>query len=349
MGRVDQAIPLLQAAYAFGDARHAWMAELCARAAPILDMGLGVALAAFSVDEARNSRVDAFFQQGTPRDFTATAARLQLVSPREVVEASYLTPGFVRHLIAGHPHAPADQMAKAQAVLREAGISDIFGVGASATPRSGIVLNAPLAAGRESVDKASSALCRHVVAHLRCALRLYDRFDAAPEEAVLEPGTGRVLHAEVPAQSAGVQERLREHARAIDRASSRQGRSDPENALRIWRGLVDGTWSLIDRFDADGRHFMVARRNEPHALDPRRLAKREWQVSILCATGASNKQIAYELGVSSSTVSTLLSRAMRKLGCQNRVQLAEITQRAWRTPSFDNAAEEVTGRADLTA
>ena len=93
---------------------------------------------------------------------------------------------------------------------------------------------------------------------------------------------------------------------------------------------MDGTWSLIDRFDNDGRHFMVARRNEPHALDPRRLAKREWQVAILCATGASNKQIAYELGISESTVGTHISRAMRKLGCKNRVQLAEITQRAWR-------------------
>ena len=43
--------------------------------------------------------------------------------------------------------------------------------------------------------------------------------------------------------------------------------------------LLEGRWSLVDRFDSDGRRFIVAYRNPPGVLNPRRLTAREREVA----------------------------------------------------------------------
>jgi DNA-binding CsgD family transcriptional regulator len=51
------------------------------------------------------------------------------------------------------------------------------------------------------------------------------------------------------------------------------------------------------------------------------LTERERQVLAYADLGQSNKLIAYSLGLSTSTVSTLLSRARRKLGIEGSLPL----------------------------
>ena len=103
-------------------------------------------------------------------------------------------------------------------------------------------------------------------------------------------------------------------------------REDPAAAVDLWRGLVAGRWSLVDHFDTDGRRYLVARRNDPRALDPRALSDRERQVARFVALGHANKLIAYELGISEASVATHVRRAAAKLGVDGRVQLAERVQ-----------------------
>jgi DNA-binding NarL/FixJ family response regulator len=55
-----------------------------------------------------------------------------------------------------------------------------------------------------------------------------------------------------------------------------------------------------------------------------KLSDRERQAATLAALGHSNKHIAYELGVTSSTVSTFLERAVLKLGARSRVGLIQM-------------------------
>ena len=75
----------------------------------------------------------------------------------------------------------------------------------------------------------------------------------------------------------------------------------------------DGRWSLLDHFDSDGRRFVVAHRNDARVADVRGLTLRERQVLAYAGLGHSNKVIAYELGLSTSTVSTHLARARKKM------------------------------------
>ena len=94
----------------------------------------------------------------------------------------------------------------------------------------------------------------------------------------------------------------------------RTGRVDEHEVLDAWRGLVAGRWSIVDRFESDGRRYLVARPNDPELGDPRGLTRSEHQVAELVGLGRSNKQIAYALGISRSAVSLRLRDAMTKLG-----------------------------------
>ncbi len=54
----------------------------------------------------------------------------------------------------------------------------------------------------------------------------------------------------------------------------------------------------------------------------RTLTHRESEIASLVATGASNKEIAYQLAISDKTVKNTLSRIFAKTGARCRTQLA---------------------------
>ena len=89
-------------------------------------------------------------------------------------------------------------------------------------------------------------------------------------------------------------------------------------ANQLWHELQTGSWSVIDQVDRDQRRFLLARENAPPTRDARAMTARERQVVEYASLGNSNKVIAYELGISASTVSTHLSHAAAKLGLRSR-------------------------------
>ena len=142
-------------------------------------------------------------------------------------------------------------------------------------------------------------------------------------EAVLDPKKFEITDAVGPAADNTTGEFIREAARLIDKARGRLRREDPEEALEIWRALVEGRWSMVDWFDSDGRRFVLAHPNPPNLKDPRGLSERERQVATYAALGESNKLVSYRLGISQPKVSTTLKSVMHKLGVQTRPQLVE--------------------------
>jgi DNA-binding NarL/FixJ family response regulator len=80
----------------------------------------------------------------------------------------------------------------------------------------------------------------------------------------------------------------------------------------------------VDHGEADGRRFVLARRNEIGARDPKALAPRERDVLALAALGHSNKHIGYTLGIAPNTVATHLSSAMAKLGLRSRREVIAV-------------------------
>ncbi|MFO0735446.1 MAG: LuxR C-terminal-related transcriptional regulator [Labilithrix sp.] len=108
------------------------------------------------------------------------------------------------------------------------------------------------------------------------------------------------------------------------RAGGSLEKEDAAGALRAWRGLLAGRWSLVDQFDRAGRRFLVARPTEPTEQAAAALSAREQQVVVYASLAQSNKAIALELGLSEATVSEHLHAAARKLGVRSRLELVRL-------------------------
>jgi DNA-binding CsgD family transcriptional regulator len=142
-------------------------------------------------------------------------------------------------------------------------------------------------------------------------------------EALLDSTKFVVSQAVGGAQDKAASEVIREAAVRVDRARGKLRKSDPEEALELWHGLVRGRWSLVDWFDTDGRRFVLAKPNAPNLGDPRGLTEREAQVVTYAARGETSKIIGYRFGISPPRVSALINAAMRKLGVKTQAQLVE--------------------------
>lgn len=163
--------------------------------------------------------------------------------------------------------------------------------------------------------------------HFAAACRLQRAAERALAElpsggAVLQPD-GKLVDADGEAQDRDRIALLREAVRQVDAARASAQREGSARALEVWRGLIDGTWSLIDRHDHDGRRYVIAVPNPASPRDPRRLSPQVAQVAALAAAGYSDKWIAYGLGLARSTVATHLQTALADLGLSSRVALAK--------------------------
>jgi DNA-binding CsgD family transcriptional regulator len=116
---------------------------------------------------------------------------------------------------------------------------------------------------------------------------------------------------------------MRDAAVAIDRATRRLPLRDAAEARRLWEALGDGRLIVVDEFERDGRRYLVTRAR-PGVRAPApdvALTPRQREVAAYAALGHANKLIAYELGVSVSTVATHLMAAARKLHASSRAAL----------------------------
>ena len=213
------------------------------------------------------------------------------------------------------PHLP--QVRSLPARLTGGRAKDVFMAGAQSGTALGMAFGVWLKDERSPTAlerKRWPCVSAHVGAGLRLRLAARNfRLDAAPVEAVFD-AEGKVHDARASAVSTSARELLRDAVRRIDKARTVQGRSDPDSALDTWTGLVDGRWSLVDRFDTDGRRFIVAVKNDPAYPDPRGLTMGEREVGEFVGLGRSTKEIAYILGVSLSAVTNMTAKAQAKVG-----------------------------------
>jgi DNA-binding CsgD family transcriptional regulator len=210
--------------------------------------------------------------------------------------------------------------------LHPMGICDIMGMNARDGGPWGVTLSVGLPKSRRVTAREAQPWAR-VAGHVHAALRFRFRLHGTPDlrkaftfrsSAVFSP-SGKLLHAEPEARGASMA--LQRAAVAIDRARARMRREDPEGALGAWHALVEGEWSLVETFERDGRRYLVAHRNPPHAPRAARLTDRERHVLGLRARMHDIKVIAYELGVSQASVSRALTKGMRKLGFSSITEL----------------------------
>lgn len=223
------------------------------------------------------------------------------------------------HLACGQASAVPKMRPFLPAFAHIGGAHDAFAVNALDASGRGLFLVAPLRVARR-VPAEQITLFTRFAAHLTATLRV--RRNAARSKphaaAVLSPA-GALLDAEGGERVVEAREDLRRATAAFEQARVTRRHDDLEPTTRRWRPLVLSRWSLLDEFDTDGKRFVVAVENAPPTRAPRRnLSEREHQVMTQASLGHSDKVIAYELGLSASTVRVLIHRAIRKLGATTR-------------------------------
>lgn len=164
------------------------------------------------------------------------------------------------------------------------------------------------------------SLLSKVSAHLTAALRL--RSLLGSESAAVMAPSGRIL--DMDQTAAPHRTSLVEAVAALERSRSRPRRTSPEEAVELWKAMVEGRWSLVEFIDSDGKKMILAKENPPHVRDVRALARIERFVVGYVALGHSNKEVGYALGLAPSTVGTHLGHALRKLGLRSRNQLIQL-------------------------
>jgi DNA-binding NarL/FixJ family response regulator len=317
-------IAILEAAYRLDEDLPAWLQQIAETSAPILDRGQGAAAIAFQ-NEGKGLSLRHIAMAGGAPDMVEVTGQVILESPASTIEAIFRS-GIPAGTISEVTRITSDS-AEVERAQRITGGRSIDGIGcvAHAGGGAGLGIMAPLAE-LGTMPRGERARWRRIALHVGAAYRLRLALEGLSledpsVEAILEPN-GRIRDARGCAQSKSARHVLREAAERTEKARGPLRRRDGDESLALWRGLVRGRWSLVDHFDSDGRRFVVARRNEPGAKDPRGLADRELQTAELLGFGYAPKEIAYALGLAPSTVCNALTRARVKLGLRSQIELA---------------------------
>jgi len=330
---LSRAVDLIEASYDLEKSHSDWLDGLIEVGAPLFDHGHG-----FSIDEYVVSRegrlaevsIEVVRKVGLPSDYDERVARALALLPPEML-AQINPPGYAGTWTEITREFPVES----RLALETLGYDDLLGILARDPNGIGMRITAPLSDVVELMPK-SREEWQMLGAHIAAAYRLRRALGSAAivskaaaeglpyqAEAVIDPRKFRIVDAVERGRGDSAGSCLRRGARWVDRARSQSGRQDPEEALRTWRALVCGRWSLVDWFDTDDRRFLLGIANPPEVRDPRGLDEQECQVVEYAVRGDTNKMIAYRLGLSQARVSALLSSAMKKLGVRTRAQLVE--------------------------
>jgi DNA-binding CsgD family transcriptional regulator len=320
---------ILEAAYPSEDGEVAWLERLAAAVrtdAGIANDGVFAQL----YDASSGTSCDFGVAGGSGVDdaimhdlFGKRFARYYNEHP-ELIRAAFLSISFS---LSGEIPG-VEQHAFLRRELDAAGIGEVVGINASSPSGRGVIV-CLLVKKSLRLSEPTRVLFGRVASHIAAANRLRQRLASRggvrrveTADAIIDEG-GRVAHATRGARVPAAREQLASAAVSLLRARRRPRGDQGERAAAAWKALVDARWSLVDHFERDGRRFLVAQRNDPEAPSVDVLTVRERQVAALAALGRANKEIAYELGIATSTVGVLLARAASRLGMRTRRDLVE--------------------------
>lgn len=310
-------IDLVEACYRDEPDESRWLGGIADAAGPLLADGLGTKVSVYRMHHGQVGTTNAAFAHGCApewmrRFYTKLAEPLSPLGPRPPQYSAWFDKACGT---ASSLNLNGDVV---EALREFGGARDFVWINGRDPSGFGVWLGAPRPREMRRGAK-RDALFARVAAHLASGYRLRrqgKRSELAPE-AVLHPN-GQVAHAEANASSRKARLALQQAVLEVERARSVSARHDPQAATKGWRGLTSARWSLVDQFESDGRRFVVAFRNDVDLPARGALSGRELQVMGFAALGHTNKEIAYELGLSLPTVRVLMHRSAVKLGVRLR-------------------------------
>ena len=321
---------VVEAAYRTDLDEQQWLGGVLEAVRPMLDHRVGIAALLYDASSMSALVPLRFITSGTPHG-------LQSEECMRLIQESAPNPEFLARTFGALSCGLVSQtfgagFPRVLEHVKPFGVVDMLAVNGVDPSLMGCFLtgNLPSEASATLASR-TRAMWTRVSAHLAAGYRVRRRLGADGDsasgvEAVFGPG-GKLEHAEGPAREKEAREALRDSVQLLEHARTRLRKENPDAAVSAWRGLVEARWSLLDQFEAGGKRYIVARANEAASQTVGQLSAREQQVVAFVALGHANKVIAYELGLSPSTVAVLITRASRKLGVKSRAELAAAYRR----------------------
>lgn len=315
---------VIAAAYRLDADDDAWLQALSDVLAPGLDQGLGLVGYAFDFRDRARPRIQPTVAHGAAAAWTQSALLAHLSMPFEERSAIYR----------GGPCATGGETVSASGRTGWAawssegppGARDFVALIATSDEPAGCAFVAP-SRQRAVISPEQRATFGQIAAHIVGARQLRERLGDDIAQLTSNPSAafGPTLGGDGLASS--VREALRRAVRTVDGQLGPLG-AQPTERASLWPELLAGQWSLVDRFDAEGRHYYIAVRNIPGSVERKPLTPFECSVVGHVALGRPYKAVAYDLGTSLSRVAAAASRACRKLGVRNRMDLTLLLQAA---------------------
>jgi DNA-binding CsgD family transcriptional regulator len=325
MGRADNQIGVVERAYDVSGSDEAWLDGVHAQLRAMVGNDFGLRAGTWAMHDNEFSDLSA--ARGDldgPLGDIVTELVLQI--PPELRAKVYgpSSGNFIGDADTAMPGVlPAFLAACEQRGIRDVG--GIFGMLIFGNPgRNGVVFVAPTrerllmsAAERRKLQR----LAVHIGAGFRLRLAI-EELKLLPV-AVLSP-SGSLLHADASAQNPDARHVLESAVKRLENVRGSLRRTAPDEAMTLWKGLVDGRWTIVDWVDSDARRYLVAYENPVSARHPRALTPRELDVAEYLVQGRSTSEIAWTLGLSVGTVSRTSREVLRKLKVRRRSDLAAV-------------------------
>lgn len=310
---------VLEAAYDVGSSDAGWLRRLLRAVSADMDGGLG--LYALTVDLARDD-----FAFVTPPMFHRLASDIREIAPALAKTAPRaVAEHFRSHVVEfGSVSQLFGSSARATVRRHELPFVDSVGLSVQDGEGTGLQIISPMV-DVVRVHGRSRAAWRKLGLHLGIAWRLRKRLARGGcPEALVEKG--KVVDARGIAKERSARAALIEATRRIERARADAASSEPERVLELWQGLVSGRWSLVDKWDSDGRRYVAAYPNGATVGNVDGLGPTELRILHMYLLRASPGEIAFALGFSRSTVERVLSSAAKRLGLRSRAELVRLAQ-----------------------
>ncbi|TXC67881.1 hypothetical protein FRC91_19570 [Bradymonadales bacterium TMQ1] len=334
---MSHVVQIAHAAYRLDGDDYGWLHELLGMMGPGLDRGRGLVGFRWRVEEGRVMPEEFITRGGREGDEAMFRALLQNLDPTRA-RLAYEKPYCYRSLSEiAQEHPALDDLrddSDMQQLAHERDVIDFEMLRVDESRCRGWMFSV-MRDEVAGVEPARRALWEHVAAHIAAGARLRRRLDRADLESaavVYDPRADRLDVRDNALKPSARRETIRAMI-AARRHADTLAEHRPMDAMKLWQGLVAGRWSLLDMVDSDGRTYTVLRENAVDVRSTVRLSERERQVAYLVGRGHHTKLVAYELGLSPSTVRSQLRSAMLKLNVEGRAGLIRLVSSVFEAQS----------------
>ncbi|AWV89761.1 helix-turn-helix transcriptional regulator [Bradymonas sediminis] len=325
---MSHVVQIVHAAYRLDGDDEGWLNELVEMMAPRFERGRGMVGFRWRVDQGRVIPLEFVTCKGREGDEAMFRTLLQNLDPTRA-RLAYEQPYCYRSLseiAQAHPvlHDLRDD-SDMQHLAHQRDVIDFEMLRVDEARCQGWMFSV-MRSEVAGLEPARRALWECVAAHIAAGARLRQRLDRADLDgaaAIYDPVTDRLDIRENTLKLGSRRETLRSMI-AARRQADALAEHRPLEAMALWQGLVAARWSLLDVLDSDGRAYTILRENPVEVRSIVGLSERERQVAYLVGRGHHTKLVAYELGLSPSTVRTQLRSAMRKLNVEGRAGLIRL-------------------------